>query len=127
MQKRNGIIPRDESFKASSAFDVKKIDTKNPKQVGTYLTKYVTKNKAEFRCQVWNCSKSISALYTDYRFLEELQRLKKEEIKEVPLEFCTLHLIPLDKTTIRFYDRLENKNRQTLINLNQQENASIKK
>ena len=122
LQKKNGIVPRDESFKASSAFDVKKVDTKNPKQVGVYLTKYVTKNKAEFKCQVWNCSKSISALYTDfytdYDFLEGLQRLKKDEIKEVPLEFCTLHLIPLDKTTIRFYDRLENKNRQTLKNLN---------
>lgn len=131
LQSKNGIIPRDESFKASSAFDVKKVDTKNPKQVGVYLTKYVTKNKAEFKCQVWNCSKSISALYTDfytdYSFLEELQKLKKDEIKEVPLEFCTLHLIPLDKTTIRFYDRLENKNRKTLENLNQQENASIKK
>ncbi|WP_066616585.1 rolling circle replication-associated protein [Rufibacter roseus] len=118
VQKKNGILPREQNFKASSAFDVKKINTSNLKQVGVYLTKYVTKNKAEFKCQVWNCSKSISALYTDfytdYSFLEELHRLKRNEIKEIPLEYCTLHLIPLDKTTIRFYDRLENKNRKTL-------------
>lgn len=131
LQGKNGIVPRDESFKPSSAFDVKKVDTKNPKQVGTYLTKYVTKNKAEFKCQVWNCSKSISALYTDfytdYSFLEGLQRLKKDEIKEVPLEYCTLFQIPLDKNVMKFYGRLERKNRLTLKNLNQQENASIKK
>jgi hypothetical protein len=75
--------------------------------------KYVTKNKAEFKCQVWNCSKSISTLYTDfytdYDFLEGLQRLKKEEIKEVPLEFCTLYLIPLDKTTIGFMTDLKTR------------------
>lgn len=100
-------------------------------RVGAYLTKYVTKNKAEFKCQVWNCSKSISALYTDfytdYSFLEGLQKLKKDEIKEVPLEYCTLHFIPLDKQTIRFYDRLENKNKQTLTNLNLYKYASVQK
>ena len=125
LQIRNGIKPRDESFKPSSAFDVKQITTKNPKQVGTYLTKYVTKNKAEFKCQVWNCSKAISALYTefytDYDFLEELYKVKPGEIKEISLEYCTLYLIPLDKTTIRFYDRLELKNKQTLIKINGKE------
>ena len=94
-----------ERFKPSPAFDVKQIQTQNPKQVGAYLTKYVTRNKAGFKSQVWNWSKDISALYTDfytgYEFLEELQRLKGSEIKEVPLEYCTLHLIPLDKTTMR--------------------------
>ena len=87
-----------ERFKPSPAFDVKQIQTQNPKQVGAYLTKYVTKNKAEFKCQVWNCSKDISALYTDfytgYEFLEELQQLKGSEIKETPWNItrCTLSL-----------------------------------
>jgi hypothetical protein len=122
LQAKHGIKPREESFKPSSAFDVKQINTKNPKSVGAYLTKYVTKNKAEFKCQVWNCSKNISALYTDFytgfEIVEDFQRLKGSEIKEVPLEYCTLYLIPLDKTTMRFYDRLEVKNRQTLKTLN---------
>ncbi|WP_299823925.1 hypothetical protein [uncultured Pontibacter sp.] len=29
LQRRNGIVPRGESFKASSTFDAKKVDTKN--------------------------------------------------------------------------------------------------
>lgn len=115
VQAKCGIIPRDENFKPSSAFDVKTITTKNPRQIATYLTKYVTKNKAEFDCQVWNCSQGISNLYTgfytSYAFLEQLYKLKGDEIKEVPMEYCTLHLIPLDKTTFRFYDRLEIKNK----------------
>jgi hypothetical protein len=56
----------------------------------------------------------LYCFYTDYNFFVGLQKLKKDEIKEVPLEYCTLHLIPLDKQTIRFYDRLENKNRETI-------------
>lgn len=115
VQRKNGIHPRDDNFKPSSAFDVKQVSTKNPRQIASYLTKYVTKNNAEFDCQVWNCSQGISNLYTDFytgpEFLDELYRIKGEEIKEVPLEYCTLHLIPLDKTTFRFYDRLEEKNK----------------
>jgi hypothetical protein len=95
-----GLCPHKpkERFKPSPAFDVKEIQTQNPKQVGAYLTKYVTRNKAEFKCQVWNWSKEISALYTDfytgYEFLEELQRLKGSEIKETPWNTarCTLSL-----------------------------------
>lgn len=62
LQASHGIKPRDDKFKASSAFDVKNISTKNHRQLGMYLTKYVTKNTAKFNCQVWNCSKKISAL-----------------------------------------------------------------
>lgn len=122
LQAKHGIMPKEENFRPSSAFDVKQINTKNPKSIGAYLTKYVTKNKAEFKCQVWNCSKHISILYTDFYtefgFVENAQRLKGGEIKEVPLEYCTLYLIPLDKITMRFYDRLEEKNKQTLKNIN---------
>ncbi|MFC6999164.1 hypothetical protein [Rufibacter roseus] len=44
VRKQNGILPGEESFKASSAFDVKKISNSNPKQMGVHLTK----NKVEF-------------------------------------------------------------------------------
>lgn len=115
LQAKNGIIPRDKNFKPSSAFDVKRISTQNPTQIAQYLTKYVTKNKAEFDCQVWNCSEGISKLYTDFytgpEFLDNLYRVAGERITEFPMEFCNLHFIPLDKTTIRFYDRLEIKNK----------------
>ena len=36
------------------------------KKLQTYVTKYITKNKAQFDCQVWNCSKKVSQLYTDF-------------------------------------------------------------
>lgn len=85
-----------------------------------YLTKYVTKNNAEFDCQVWNCTQGISELYTAFYtgmgFLDELYRLKGDEIKEVPMEYCMLHLIPIDKTTNRFYDRLQLKNNERFDN-----------
>ncbi|SMO77867.1 rolling circle replication-associated protein [Solitalea koreensis] len=122
LQAKHGVTPRDENYKPSSAFDVKSISTKNPKQVGTYLTKYITKNSEGFDCQVWNCSKKISALYTDfysdYSFWENIYKVKKDEIKEIALEYCNLHIIPLDKTTIRFYDRLGRKNKTVIQNLN---------
>lgn len=127
LQASHGIIPRDESFKASSAFDVKKISTSNPKQLGMYLTKYITKNTAKFNCQVWNCSKKISALYTgfysDYSFIETLYKLKGNEIKQVDLEYCSLHLVPLDKTTIRLYDKIGDINRKVWTKSKSQENA----
>ena len=115
MQKKNGILPRDENFKATSSFDVKGLVSNNIKGLSSYMTKYVTKNKDTFKCQVWNCSKKISALYTgfysDYSFLENINRVENIKIKEIPLEHCNLHLIPLDKNTIRFYDRIETKNK----------------
>lgn len=118
LQAKNNIVPRDENFRPASAFDVKSVSSKNPRQLGTYLTKYISKSRAEFDCQVWNCSQGISklytAFYTSYCFIEELRRLKGEEIVEKYLEFCTLLLIPLDKTTFRFYDRLEVKNKSLL-------------
>jgi hypothetical protein len=114
LQAKQGIKPRDENFKPSSAFDVKRIASKNPRSISSYLTKYITKNMAQFKCQVWNCSKGVSNLYTGFytgmEFLEELQRLKGNQIKEIPMEYTTLHLIPLDKITYRFYDRIKEKN-----------------
>jgi hypothetical protein len=119
LQAKAGIRPRDENFKPSSAFDIKKVTFNNPKQIGTYLTKYITKNKAEFDCQVWNCSKGISRLYThfytSYGFLETLHKLKGDQIKEVQLEYCNLHLIPIDEETMKLYDRLRVKNKDILL------------
>jgi hypothetical protein len=66
LQAKNKIIPRDENYNPSSAFDVKHINSNNIKGVVNYLTKYITKNKGQFECQVWNCSKKISRLYTDF-------------------------------------------------------------
>jgi hypothetical protein len=121
VQKKRGIVPREESFKPSSAFDVKVINSENIKGVVNYVTKYVTKNTSEFGCMVWNCSRKISALYTDFysdiSFLDQLEKLQKGgqlggNIKTFQQEHCSIHLIPLYKVTNRFYDRIDQKNRQ---------------
>lgn len=119
LQIKHGITPREESYKASSAFDVKSITSKNAKGISVYLTKYVTKNKSTFTCQPWNCSKKISMLYTDFYtgfgFKDQLERLEKHkeiEIKRVREEYCDLLYYPITKTTMRFYDGLHAKNKE---------------
>lgn len=42
--------------------DIKKIST--PGTLAGYLTKYVTKNNAQFRCLAWSCSRGVSQLFT---------------------------------------------------------------
>lgn len=119
LQAKHGIKPRDENYKASSSFDVKSITSKNAKGISVYLTKYVTKNKSEFNCQPWNCSKKVSMLYTDFytgfSFLNQLERLEKHkeiEIKRVQEEYCNLLYYPINKITMRFYDGLHAKNKE---------------
>ena len=121
IQAKYGIIPRDKNFKPSSAFDVKTIKAANVKGVVNYVTKYVTKNTGKFACQVWNCSRKISQLYTDFftdqEFLKNFERLEKADqlggkIRNYKLEFCEVSLIPLNNITNRFYNRLDKLNQQ---------------
>lgn len=119
LQTKHGITPRNENYKASSSFDVKSITAKNAKGISIYLTKYVTKNKSEFTCQPWNCSKKVSMLYTDFytgfSFLTTLEKLEKQkeiEIKRVQEDYCNLLYYPINRTTMRFYDGLHMKNKE---------------
>ncbi len=120
LQAKHGIIPRDENFNPSSAFDVKGIHANNIKGIVSYLTKYVTKNSGQFNCQVWNCSKKISRLYTDFftdnEFLEHFRRMEKADllggkIKTYVEEYYRVDLIPLNQRTMNFYSRLDEKNK----------------
>lgn len=121
LQARHGIMPREEHFKATSAFNVKQVQKENIRGLVKYLTNYVTKNNSSFGCQVWNCSKKISRLYTDFYtglgFLHQLERLEQEgklggQIKRFTSEYCNINLIPLNRTTLKFYDRLDVKNKE---------------
>lgn len=121
LQAKFNILPRDENFKASSAFDVRHIISKNIKGVVNYLTLYVTKNVSQFDCQVWNCSKKISHLYTDFytglEFVNQFEKLEAAgqlggEIKRYKNEWCNLNIIPLNRTTTKFYNRLDIKNKE---------------
>ena len=118
LQEKNGITARNKNFKASSAFDIKRLNAKNVKAIGLYITKYVTKNKDEFDCQVWNCSKKISMLYTDfysdYDFIENVEKVLETELEPIPAEYCTIYPIPLNRRTIPMYERLNEKNRKLL-------------
>ncbi len=120
VQKKYNIIPRTENSKPSSAFDVRVINTANIKGVVNYLSKYVTKNASEFKCQVWNCSKKISRLYTchytGFGFIRNLERLEAAgllggELKVFPQEYCNIILVPLNRITMPFYNKIDDKNR----------------
>lgn len=120
LQEKNGIVPRESNFKPSSAFDVKAVTGKNVKAIANYLTYYVTKNEGKFACQVWNCSKKISRLKTDmyrgYSFIERIEKLEKAnalggEIKVFEQEYCTVHVIPLNRITMKLYSPIDEANK----------------
>ncbi len=118
VQRKNGVIVRDENFKPSSAFDAKGITSKNTKGVISYVTKYVTKNESQFRFQPWNCSKKISQLYTsyysDFSIIKQLEKLEEEDfikIKRHKEDFCNILIYPYNKTTNHFCDKVHEKNK----------------
>ncbi|WP_425629795.1 rolling circle replication-associated protein [Cellulophaga lytica] len=120
LQRKNGVLPRDKNFKPSSAFDVKQLNSSNIKSIASYVTKYVTKNNAGFKCQVWNCSKRISELYTDFytttEFTDQFKRLnaimKEFDIKDQNKKpFLNIKMINLNRQTLPLYKRLDDKNK----------------
>jgi len=122
LQNKSGIFTRHETIQApAAAFNVKAIKNNDVKGIGIYLTKYVTKNEDQFECQIWNCSKKVSALYTDfysdYHFIEAIERLQKNglldgEIMTIPHDYHTLKLFPVNRNTLKLYTALEEKNKQ---------------
>ncbi|SDK79261.1 hypothetical protein SAMN04488034_101486 [Salinimicrobium catena] len=120
LQIKNGIKPRKKDFKPSSAFDVKQLNSSNIRSIASYVTKYVTKNDAKFKCQVWNCSKRVSELYTDFytttEFTDQLKRLnailKEFEVKDHREQpFLNIKMIDLNRKTLPLYRRLDEKNK----------------
>ncbi|GAA4968063.1 rolling circle replication-associated protein [Algibacter aquimarinus] len=123
LQLKNGIKPRDEDYKPSSAFDVKQLNSKNIRSIASYVTKYVTKNNAKFKCQVWNCSKRVSELYTDFytteEYTDQFKRmgavLKEMEVKDhCNRTFLKVKMINLNRNTLPLYKRLDDKNNELL-------------
>lgn len=121
LQAKFGIVPRQEGFKPSSAFDVKAIAANNVKALGNYLTHYVTKNEGSFKCQIWNCSKKVSRLYTehysDLSFIKKVEALEKKgllggERKVYVNDYSAVHTIPLNKITLNLYRSIDDKNRE---------------
>ncbi|WP_223549967.1 hypothetical protein [Aestuariivivens sp. NBU2969] len=122
LQIKNGITPRKKDFKPSSAFDVKQLNSNNIRSIASYVTKYVTKNDAKFKCQVWNCSKHVSELYTDFytttEFTDQFKRLGavKKELTNTDRESPVINvkMIDLNRNTLPMYKRLDDKNKNTL-------------
>lgn len=122
LQMKNGVKPRKADFKPSSAFDVKQLNSSNIKSIASYVTKYVTKNNAKFKCQVWNCSKRISRLYADFyttvEYVEQFERLNAIrgtfKVKDtMERTFLEVKSIDLNRRTLPLYKRLDDKNKAT--------------
>ncbi|KAF2335646.1 rolling circle replication-associated protein [Flavobacterium daemonense] len=120
LQKKNGVIPRDENYKPSSAFDVRELNSNNIRSIASYVTKYVTKNNDKFKCQVWNCSRQVSELYTDFytdsSYVEEFKKLdavlKEFEVKDHSNRLIiNVKMINLNRQTLPLYKRLDDKNK----------------
>ncbi|QZK91571.1 hypothetical protein K5V07_14100 [Flavobacterium sp. CHNK8] len=120
LQRKNGIIPRDENYKPSSAFDVRQLNSNNIRSIASYITKYVTKNNDKFKCQVWNCSRQVSELYTDFytdsSFVDEFKKLdavlKEFEVKDHSNRMIiNIKMINLNRQTLPLYKRLDEKNK----------------
>jgi hypothetical protein len=93
LQRKHGILPRDEGFKATSAFDVRAVNNKNVKKIGTYCSKKISRLYTDF--------------YTDFSFVKlfELLTLKKEiEIKIITQEYCRILAYPITKNTLSIFD-----------------------
>ena len=118
LQIKNNVVPREKEFRPSSAFDVKQLHTNNIGKITSYVTKYVTKNEAKFNCQVWNCSRKVSELYTDFytkeEFTDQFKRLNaiaKEFVNtDANNPVINVKTIKINKQTLPLYKRLDNKN-----------------
>ncbi len=120
LQVKNGVKPRDNDYKPTSAFDVKQLNSNNIQSIASYVTKYVTKNDAKFKCQVWNCSKGVSQLYTDFYTTTEYTNqfkkmgavLREFEVKDQnKTTFLNVKMIALNRNTLPMYDKLCKKNK----------------
>jgi hypothetical protein len=63
----NGVPGTD--FSKANPVDIAPIY--NISRVSSYVTKYITKNESEFDCLIWNCSGSISRLYTSVKLYQK--------------------------------------------------------
>jgi len=121
LQAKHGILPRDNNFKLTFSFDVRGIKSANARAIASYLTKYVTKSKGEFRCQTWNCSKKISELnthfYDDLSFLKTIDKMERAGLLEdkrkcYQSDFYATHLIPLDRRVLKLYNPIDEANKK---------------
>ena len=86
---------------------------------------YVTKNNDKFKCQVWNCSKKVSQLYTDFytkedftQQFEKLNAISKVYIdKDIKSPVINVKMINLNRQTMPLYKRLDDKNNNVINNL----------
>lgn len=82
----------------------------------------MTKNNDKLKCQVWNFSRKVSELYTDFctssEFTGQFKRLnavlKEMEIKDNNRPYLNIKIIDLNRNTLKLYKRLDDKNQKTI-------------
>lgn len=119
LQQKNGVVPREKDFKPTSAFDVKQLNSNNIKSISSYVTKYISKNDGKFKSQVWNCSRKVSELYTDFytdeEYTEQFKKLNAvvktfEVLDDRKNRVLDVKMINLNRQTLPLYKRLDDKN-----------------
>jgi len=101
---------------------VKQLNTNDIRRITSYVTKYVTKNNDKFKCQVWNCSRKVSELYTDFytttEYTDQFKRLNaisKEYVDKDPKNpVINVKMIELNRQTMPLYKRLDDKNKSLM-------------
>jgi hypothetical protein len=109
-QKGNVITPfqalvnaaKDKSLGTPSPVDISFVH--DFKSVGAYITKYITKNQSVMHTQVWNCSRSISQLWTGARIcarkhMLDLERFKAKTVIKLMDNGQNLYINILDRYT----------------------------
>lgn len=109
LQCLNGVHPIN-GF-ASSAFNVKSVN-KSQKLFG-YVAKYVVKNKSNLKCQLWNCSRSVSNLMTTFNDTQQLMELMSEPKNNTYVSVKTGEVlnIPVKEFEYTFYLKVCNYTR----------------
>ena len=54
--------------------------------------------------------------YTNYDFIQNIEKVLECDLEPIPAEFCTIYPIPLNRRTLPLYENLNEKNQKIIRN-----------